>query len=73
MESEPTDIRKLSELVELWYQSHGQYLKDGAIEVDQEAPAPSVDEFAEILQSMSDEEVEQLVQYMEFLIAKRKA
>lgn len=25
----PTDHRKLSELVELWYQAHGQYLKDG--------------------------------------------
>ena len=41
-------------------------------DVDQGPPAPTQDEFVEMLQSMSDDEVEQLVRRMEFLVAKRK-
>jgi transcriptional regulator with XRE-family HTH domain len=45
---------------------------DQSNDVSQEMPAPTANEFEQLLQSMSGDEVEQLVQYMEFLVAKRK-
>lgn len=46
-------------------------ISDDMDESDQTTPPPNPGEFEKMLQSMSDEEVGQLVEYMEFLISKR--
>lgn len=71
-------VSKITEVNLLKITNHPRFKKyalwlvcDDADDSEQTEPPPTPSEFEEMLQSMSDEEVEQLVQYMEFLVTRR--